>query len=75
MPDDRPATELWDALVLTKGEYPPQSECDATEDVALKGYRDVLVALEEASRHKDACLIVHEALATERARLLEALNA
>ena len=69
MPDDK-ATELWDALA------------DGTAEgiswrikTALDGYPKLLKALEEASRHKAGCLIVHEALATERTRIQEALNA
>ena len=70
--DDRAATELWDAL--RRGVYRSEGP-----DVALEGYRDVLAALEEAqsaNRINTATVaeVLRKALATEQARIQEALN-
>ena len=82
---EKTATELWDALVEAKGEYPPLAYRDATEGVALKGYRSLLEALEGLGHTADANLaycgktatqrvfcLGCKALAVERARIQEA---
>ena len=79
--DDRPATELWAALDA-------ETSLVQAYEVAAAGYPDVLAALEEIEVHcpcgaRPESLDTHphvvlcpvgDALAAQRARILEALN-
>ena len=71
--DDRPATELFDALPL--GKHHPGESVTNQGRVALAGYPVALQGLWELSRLGGAGgLLAEKYLAQERARIQEALN-
>ncbi len=80
MPDDK-ATKLWAALEAKYADTPlVEEELGETGNLALAGYPKLLAALEEHTKQhppnrKRAICGLCKALATERARILEALNA